>query len=105
MRNYSAGCISGSPKAARSPIFVVSTAIALTPGKTEVTCRMDHVPLARGEYSVWMHIERGNDDDLIPWHPVASFVLSGSDLDDAPIGVVRLSPVHVAATWESAHRG
>lgn len=95
----------GITEGGASPIFLVSTAVTLEPGNTEIRCRMEHVPLARGEYSIWMHMERGNDEDLIPWHPVSSFVLSASDLDHAPTGVVRLSPVHVSATWERTHRG
>ena len=95
----------GITEGGASPIFLVSTSVDLQVGTTEIWCTMSNVPLARGHYSLWMHIERGNDEDLLPWHPVSSFVAAGSDLDPAPTGVVRLAPVHVAATWERTHTG
>ena len=67
---------------------------------TQIRCRIYDLPLPRGRYSVWLHLDDERDDDVIPWHPVASFILAGSDLDPAPKGVVRLAPVHVRAEWE-----
>ena len=34
------------------------------------------------------------------WQPVAHFDVIGPDLDASPAGIVRLAPVHVAATWD-----
>ncbi len=90
----------GVSEGSAAPVFLVSTALTLDPGRTRMRCRLDAVPLPRGHYSVWLYIESHDDLDVIPWHPVASFILAGSDLDPAPRAVVRLSPVHVRATWQ-----
>ena len=96
----------GVSEGGATPTFLVSTSIRLETGATEVRCRMGSVPLPRGDYSLWLYLERGgNDEDVIPWHAVASFVLAGTDLDPAPTAVVRPSPVHVAASWERERLG
>ncbi len=89
----------GVSEGASSPTFLVSTAIALDAGTHDVRCVIDDIPLPRGRFSVWVHMESGSDDDLIPWHPAASFHVAGTDLDPAPRGVVRPSPVHVRSEW------
>ena len=93
----------GVSEGSAAPTFLVSTSVMLETGDTEIRCHIDAVPLARGRYSVWLYVESQDDHDVIPWHPVASFVLAGSDLDPAPRAVVRLAPVHVRAHWERTH--
>jgi ABC-type polysaccharide/polyol phosphate transport system ATPase subunit len=94
----------GVSEGSAAPVFLVSTAVTLDLGETQIRCRLEGVPLPRGHYSVWLYIESHDDLDVIPWHPVASFVLAGSDLDPAPRAVVRLSPVHVRATWQHSDK-
>jgi ABC-type polysaccharide/polyol phosphate transport system ATPase subunit len=87
-----------------TPTFLISTELLLDDGDTTITCRIEGVPLPRGRYYVWICMESVDDRKLIPWHPAATFDVFGSDLDWAPIGIVRLSPVHVQSDW-SQHRG
>ena len=82
-----------------TPTFLVSTEMILEEGDTTVRCLIDSVPLPRGRYYVWISMESVDDQKLIPWHPAASFEIFGSDLDWAPLGIVRLSPVHVRSDW------
>jgi ABC-type polysaccharide/polyol phosphate transport system ATPase subunit len=90
----------GVSEGAATPTFLVSTSLILDQPETTLRCRIHNIPLPRGRYSVWLHFEDEHDDEMIPWHPVTSFVLAGSNLDPAPKAVVRLAPVHVRADWE-----
>lgn len=82
-----------------TPIFVQRRDLQLTPGETAVTCAMEHLPLPRGRYFLWAGVF-DKKRDLLPWHPVARFDVSGPDLQDAPRAIVRLAPLHVDAAWE-----
>jgi ABC-type polysaccharide/polyol phosphate transport system ATPase subunit len=82
-----------------TPTFLVSTEMILEEGDTTVHCRIDSLPLPHGRYYAWISMESVADEKLIPWHPAATFDVFGSDLDWAPLGIVRLSPVHVRSDW------
>jgi len=82
-----------------TPTFLVSTEIILEEGDTTVRCHIDNIPLPRGRYYAWICMEAVDDRKLIPWHPAATFEVFGSDLDYAPLGIVRLSSVHVKSDW------
>jgi ABC-type polysaccharide/polyol phosphate transport system ATPase subunit len=90
----------GISEGAAAPALLVSTSVLLDAGQSHLRCRIYDLPLPRGRYSVWLHIESHDDQDLVPWHPVGSFHLAGPDLDPAPLAVVRLSPVHVRSSWQ-----
>jgi len=90
----------GVSEGAATPILLVSTALILDPGETDVVCRIADAPLPRGSYSLWANMDGRGDVELLPWHPAASFELAGTSLDIAPRGIVRLSPVHVRSEWE-----
>lgn len=79
-------------------IFLLHREWELSPGETQVRCSIDHLPLPRGRYYLWLNLFRKGD--LIPWRPVAHFDVAGPLLDRAPRAVIRLSPVHVEAKWE-----
>jgi hypothetical protein len=82
-------------------IFILSRELTLRPGFTEVRCRIPHLPLAAGRYSVWATlIERDGVTVAVPWQSVGSIDVFGPTLDAPPMGVVRLSPVHVEAAWQ-----
>jgi ABC-type polysaccharide/polyol phosphate transport system ATPase subunit len=89
----------GISEGSATPTILVSTSLILDQRRTAVHCTIDNLPLPRGRYSAWVHLEAHDDTDLIPWHPAASFQVAGSDLDPAPRAVVRLSPVHVLSRW------
>jgi ABC-type polysaccharide/polyol phosphate transport system ATPase subunit len=82
-----------------TPTFLVSTEMILETGDTTVRCLIESIPLPRGRYYAWVCMESVQDEKLIPWHPAATFDIFGSDLDAAPLGIVRLSPVHVRSDW------
>ncbi len=83
-----------------TPIFLVRREFQLGVGETEIRCSIDHLPLPRGRYYLWLGIEGKKGLDLLPWHPARHFDISGPNLDRAPRAVVRLAPVHVQASWE-----
>ena len=65
-------------------------------------CTIPRLPLPRGRYYLWTAVFRGwtGGAELLSWQPVARFDVHGPGLAEAPRAVVRLSPVHVEATWE-----
>jgi ABC-2 type transport system ATP-binding protein len=82
-----------------TPIFVQRRDLNLATGETAITCAMEHVPLPRGRYFLWLGVF-DRKRDLVPWHPVARFDVSGPDLQEPPRAIVRLAPLHVEAAWE-----
>jgi hypothetical protein len=84
------------------PIFVLGHDTQMpTDADVEVRCRIDRLPLPRGRYFLWLGVyARGWGGELLDWRPAAHFDVTGEDLDMVPQGLVRLSPVHVAADWE-----
>ena len=96
-------CI-GCSEGPAAPIFLLRHDVHLPDdGEVEVRCRIDHLPLPRGRYFLWVGVflARG---ELLGWQPAASFDVAGPDLDVGPPGIGRLSPVHVAASWEVGPR-
>jgi ABC-type polysaccharide/polyol phosphate transport system ATPase subunit len=85
------------------PMFVVREARSYPAGDFEVKCRLDHLPLPKGRYSVWAAMtghNKGNGRPLIPWKPVLSFDMFGPSAFYAPEGVVILTPIYVNAEWQ-----
>jgi lipopolysaccharide transport system ATP-binding protein len=85
------------------PMFIVRYSGSFPAGDFEVTCRLHHVPLAKGRYSVWPAMSGhagGKGKPLLPWRPVMSFDVMGPDSYTLPEGVMVLSPVYVGADWE-----
>lgn len=93
----------GVSEGAATPIFLLRHEVNFAPGETVARCTIPRLPLPRGRYFLWVAVVRTNRD-LLPWQPAARFDVIGPDLDAAPRGIARLSPVHVSATWESRHR-
>ncbi len=85
------------------PMFIVRYSGSFPAGDFEVTCRLRHVPLAKGRYSVWPAMTGhagGKGKPLLAWTPVMSFDVMGPDFYNLPEGVMVLSPVYVGADWE-----
>jgi lipopolysaccharide transport system ATP-binding protein len=85
------------------PMFIVRYSGSFPAGDFEVSCRLRHVPLAKGRYSVWPAMSGhagGKGKPLLPWRPVMSFDVMGPDSFNLPEGVMVLSPVYVGADWE-----
>lgn len=85
------------------PMFIVRYSGSFPAGDFEVKCRLRHVPLAKGRYSIWPAMAGhagGKGKPLLPWRPVMSFDVMGPDSFILPEGVMVLSPVYVGADWE-----
>ncbi len=85
------------------PMFIVRYSGSFPAGDFEVVCRLRHVPLAKGRYSIWPAMAGhagGKGKPLLPWRPVMSFDVMGPDSFKPPEGVMVLSPVYVGADWE-----
>ena len=82
-----------------TPIFVLGHETFLPAGETKLRCRIPHLPLPRGRFYLWFGIFE-HSGDLLGWHPVSQFDVLGPDLSPTPRGVVRLSPIELAPTWE-----
>jgi len=97
----------GITEGTASPIVVVSPGheIPVEPGRNVVRCRVEHLPLPRGRYFLWLGAYQGSTTgpELIGWQSAAPFEVYGPELDAAPIAVVRLSPVQVTSDWSHEH--
>ena len=85
------------------PMFFVRHDGHFPAGDFEVRCRLRHIPLPKGRYSVWPAMaERGKGviTPLLPWQPVASFDVMGPDRLEPPEGVMVTSPIYVGSDWE-----
>jgi ABC-2 type transport system ATP-binding protein len=85
------------------PMFFVRYEGFFPAGDFEVRCRLKHLPLPKGHYSLWPAMSarrRGNRRPLLPWQPVMSFDIMGPDRLKPPDGVMVLSPVYVGSDWE-----
>jgi ABC-type polysaccharide/polyol phosphate transport system ATPase subunit len=83
-----------------TPIFVLRRDGQLAAGETEVRCSMSGLPLPRGRYYLWVGVFGAPGGELLAWHPATHFDVTGPDLDEVPLGIARLAPVHVRASWE-----
>jgi ABC-2 type transport system ATP-binding protein len=84
------------------PMFIVRYSGAFPAGDFEVNCRLHHVPLAKGRYSLWPAMAGhagGKGKPLLPWRPVVSFDVMGPESYSLPEGVMVMSPVYVGADW------
>jgi ABC-type polysaccharide/polyol phosphate transport system ATPase subunit len=90
----------GLSEGTATPIFTLNRPVHLANGQTEVRCTIPHLPLPRGRYYIWVGMWGGGQ--IVPWQPAGHVDVAGPDLDPAPRAVVRLAPVYVEATWDTA---
>jgi ABC-2 type transport system ATP-binding protein len=93
----------GISQGTATPVFIVRNAGSFPKGDFELRCRLRHLPLPKGRYSLWASAWAGEHAEartMLPWQPVANFEAFGPILVGPPPGVMLLSPVHVDATWE-----
>jgi ABC-type polysaccharide/polyol phosphate transport system ATPase subunit len=93
----------GVSEGTATPIFLVGRETLFPAGETEVRCTIPHLPLPRGRFYLWLGVFE-QTGDLLPWHPVSQFDVLGPELIETPRGVVRLSPIELASTWEVGSR-
>ena len=100
---YRAWIYLGVSEGAATPIFLINPGreAIIGPGKTQVSCSVESVPLPLGRYFLWGAAYRNwtNGQELLGWQPLAQFDVYGPELDATPRAIVRLSPVHTASTW------
>jgi ABC-type polysaccharide/polyol phosphate transport system ATPase subunit len=90
----------GVSEGTAAPVFLLSRGLSM-PAEREIDirCTIDRLPLPRGRYYLWVGILSKLGDPM-GWQPLTHFDVIGPDLDDSPAGIVRLAPVHVAASWD-----
>jgi energy-coupling factor transporter ATP-binding protein EcfA2 len=91
----------GLTEGSATPVFVASHYLYIDAGRTRVVCELANLPVPGGRYAIWVSYESRSDAELIAWHHALSVVVSGPELDLAPLAVVRLSPVLVPSQWTS----
>jgi ABC-type polysaccharide/polyol phosphate transport system ATPase subunit len=99
-RLHDGGLVLGISEGTASPTIVVKRNVQLDAGLTTVRCTIDHLPMPKGRFYVWVGVFVGTSD-LLPWQPAVSFDMVGGELDWTPPGIVRLAPVLVDARWET----
>jgi ABC-type polysaccharide/polyol phosphate transport system ATPase subunit len=85
------------------PVFVVSHVTSIPEGDFEIKCRLSHLPLPKGHFSLWCSIDRPpalGQEVYLPWQPMISFDAFGVEPRGGPEGVLIMSPVYVRADWE-----
>jgi hypothetical protein len=99
-RERSAGLYLGVSQGTATPIFLVQRPVHFEPGSTGFTCQIPHLPLPRGRYYLWVGVFDKRGREFLAWQPATHFDVFGAGLDPAPVGVLRLAPVAVAAEWD-----
>jgi len=85
------------------PMFITKHHGIFPSGDFEVHCRLHHVPLPRGRYSVWTAMTgfaTWAQAPYLPWKPAASFDAFGPEIFDPPEGVMVAAPLYVGTTWD-----
>jgi ABC-type polysaccharide/polyol phosphate transport system ATPase subunit len=95
-------CI-GVSEGPATPFFLIRRELQLAAGETEARFCLPRLPLPRGRFFLWVGVQDMKGNDLLSWHPAATFDVVGPDLDIAPKAVVRLAPIHVEATMQVEH--
>jgi hypothetical protein len=99
-RPRSGGVCIGVTQGTATPIFLIQRSIHLEPGPTNVTCEIPNLPLPRGRFALWVGVFDKGGREYLSWRPATQFDVFGPLLDPAPVGVLRLAPVQVAAEWD-----
>jgi ABC-type polysaccharide/polyol phosphate transport system ATPase subunit len=85
------------------PMFITKYHGLFPAGDFEVKCRLHHIPLPRGRYSVWTAMTgfgKWAEAPYMPWKPAASFDAFGPEILDPPDGVIVAAPLYVGTTWD-----
>ena len=85
-----------------TPIFIARGASRVHAGRVRIACDIAHLPLPSGRFYLWSSWHEPGDTsrDLVPWHPSRAFDVIGSEIQEPPRAVVRLSPVQVEQRWD-----
>ena len=79
--------------------LLVHRSVDFEVGPTCLTVSSPNLPLPHGRFSVWVGVFDRSGREYLWWRPAISFDVFGPALDPAPVGVLRLAPVQVAAEW------
>lgn len=83
------------------PIFTLRQQLKVQPGVTRVTCHIERLPLAGGEFYLWIDVLQDDGTLLMEWQPVLKFSMEGPELHSSPAGIIRLAPLYVDSDWEA----
>ena len=95
----SGGVCIGVSQGTATPIFLVQRSVDFEAGPTSLICEIPNLPLPQGPFSLWIGVFDKSGREYLSWRPALSFDVFGPALDPAPVGVLRLAPVQVAAEW------
>ena len=95
----SGGVSIGVSQGPAAPIFLMQRSVHFKSGETELRCEVSHLPLPRGRYYLWIGVFDDRGREFLAWRPATHFDVFGPRLEPAPVGVLRLAPVAVAAEW------
>jgi ABC-type polysaccharide/polyol phosphate transport system ATPase subunit len=94
----------GMSEGPATPVFVVTRDVELSSGKNTVRCHLPFLPLPAGRFYLWVEYTGSDDaESSLPWQPARQFQIEGDPLDQTPLGVMRIAPVQVSATWDVDH--
>ena len=66
-------------------------------------CHLPFLPLPAGRFYLWVEYTGVDGASALPWQPAQQFAIEGDTLDPAPLGVMRIAPVQVSASWDLDH--
>lgn len=82
------------------PMFVVHQLGQFPAGDFEVRCVLNHLPLPKGHYSLWVAMTGSKARQILPWMPLTSFEAFGPELRRGPEGSMILTPIYVRSDWQ-----
>jgi ABC-type polysaccharide/polyol phosphate transport system ATPase subunit len=86
-----------------TPVFVVTEEVELSSGKNTLHCHLPFLPLPSGRFYLWVEYTSVDGSASLPWQPAQQFAIEGPPLDPAPLGVMRMAPVQITASWDVDH--
>jgi energy-coupling factor transporter ATP-binding protein EcfA2 len=98
-RPRTAGVYIGVSQGTATPIFLIQRSTHFGAGPIDLTCDIPNLPLPQGRFYLWIGVFDKGGRELLSWRPATQFDVFGPRLDAAPVGVLRLAPVQVAAEW------
>ena len=70
----------GLTEGSASPVFLVEHVTELEAGVSTLTCTIDQLPVAAGEYAVWVTVLEEQGEKLLGWSPAGHTQVTGSAL-------------------------
>jgi ABC-type polysaccharide/polyol phosphate transport system ATPase subunit len=91
-------CLGVTQGPAAAVVFVRQP-VELREGDNDLSCRLASLPLGRGRYYLWLSYLDEAGNDLMAWHPAATFDVAGPEVLASPPGIMRVAPIEVQCAW------